>query len=396
MLFLLVHVCQTRQILDGEMLEAIGLISYSECMRKGTISPQMFAAVSVLLLAVFFIGARWTSIRSFLSPSAKVGSAVTILSECEQQGLSASGRECYEAYLTHLLQQSGAEKAVSQLGVFEKESPIVKTYCHAIAHNLGHEGYKYYGNAKEALSQGSMDCFAGYFHGVLEIALPEAADYQQAIVDACTGTGGQDGEFRFYQCVHGLGHGVTAYRQYDVEKALSDCDLLASPWQKESCWGGVFMENIDGKFAHAMGLEQQGRLTDDGSDFWPCLSVGEGYRPACLRMITARILPKHGRDWDYTKKACAGLSNDSYRRSCFESYGRDAAGESLSAGLDRVNTLCDAAPADMRDTCYETAAAVVATHYADPTKADPICVKAKEYRSACEAGAKRIAESLAG
>src|SRR3990172_4033186 len=140
--------------------------------------------------------------------------------------------------------------------------------------------------------------FAGYFHGVLEVALPEAPDYTAAVKEACSGTSQKDGEFRFYQCVHGLGHGVTAYRQYDVENALGDCDLLATSWQKKSCWGGVFMENIDSKFAHAMGLEQQGKLIDDGSYFWPCLSVAEGYRPACLRMITARILPKHGRDWN--------------------------------------------------------------------------------------------------
>jgi len=49
----------------------------------------------------------------------------------------------------------------------------------------------------------------------------------------------------------------------------------------------------------------------------------------------------------------------------------------------------------MRDTCYETAAAVVATHYADPDKAQPICNLAGQSKEACERGKNRIAQSLA-
>ena len=318
------------------------------------------------------------------------------IASCEEKGLSAEGRQCYEDYLIDLLKQEGAEVSVDQMGQFEAGSAIVKTYCHGIAHTLGHAGYEFYGSLQEALSHGDMDCFAGYFHGVIEEALPEAPDYNQAIKDACNGTSQKDGEFRFYQCVHGLGHGVTAYRQYDVLAALADCGLLASSWQQESCWGGVFMENIDSKFVTAMGFERQGSLQDDDTDFWPCLSVTEAYRPPCLRMITARILPKHDRSFAYASQACDGLEVDRYRGLCFESYGRDAAGEALHTELNKMNELCDAAPADVRDTCYETGAAVIATHFANPDKANEICARAGESREACERGKTRIAQSLAG
>lgn len=353
-------------------------------MMKPLKYPLLFLSILFLLFLLFL-----TAREQKKAPTAKIGA-------CERLGVSAKGRDCYEDYLTSILKTEGAEAALREMKALEEKSAIVRTYCHGIAHTLGHAGYEFYGTLSEALSHGSMDCFAGYFHGVLEVALPEAADYPAAVKEACSGMSQKDGEFRFYQCVHGLGHGVTAYRQYDIEQALGDCDLLASSWQKESCWGGVFMENIDSKFAHAMGPERQGRLRDDGSDFWPCLSVGEEYRPACLRMITARILPKHGRDWHYTKDACDRLDVSLYRRLCFESYGRDAAGESLSAGLQRANELCDMVPGEMRDTCYETAAAVVATHFADPERAEPICARAGESRNACERGKERIAKSLAG
>jgi hypothetical protein len=318
------------------------------------------------------------------------------IAACEELGVTAAGRKCYEEALTAILVAEGADRAVALLSPLEQASPIVKTYCHGIAHVLGHAGFAHYGSMKDALSHGTMDCFAGYFHGVLEVALPEAPEYATAIKEACAGTSQRDGEFKFYQCVHGLGHGVTAFRQYDVEEALSDCDLLSTDWQRTSCHGGVFMENIDIKLSHAMGAVRQGRLQDDGSDFWPCLAVAAGYRVACLRMITARILPAHSHNWQYAATACDGLTNPVYRSACFESYGRDAAGEALHTSLSRVNELCDAAPADVRDTCYQTAAAVIATHYVDPERPKEICERAGEWQEACERGRKDIARSLAG
>lgn len=208
------------------------------------------------------------------------------LDQCEQLGSNQKGRACYEDYLTDLLKKEGAEVAVRKLGVLERSSPVVKRFRHALAHTLGHAGFAHYGSLAEALSHGTMDCFAGYFHGATEVALPAAPDYSRAVKETCTGTSNRDGEFRFYQCVHGLGHGVTAFRQYDVLAALADCQVLQSVWQKEICWGGVFMENIDAKFAHAMGQKRQGRLQDDGSDFWPCLSVPEEYRSACFENVS--------------------------------------------------------------------------------------------------------------
>jgi len=352
--------------------------------------PLFFLGLSVLVLGVALQKDRAEQV-----PPAD-GVFLSSLPDCEKKGSQADGRKCYEEYLIELLKTQGADVAIPQMGRFETGSPTVKVYCHGIAHTLGHAGYEHYGSLSEALSHGTMDCFAGYFHGAIEVALPEAEDYSVMVRDACSGMSGRDGEFKFYQCVHGLGHGVTSFRQYDVEGALADCDLLHTAWQRESCWGGVFMENIDSKFVTAMGYERQGRLQDDESDFWPCLSVAEGYRPPCLRMITARILPKHNRDFSYAREACDNLTNQTYRTYCFESYGRDAAGDGLHSELSLVNRLCDAAPGDVQETCYETAAAVVATHYADPERAQPICDRAGVYQEACERGKKRIANSLAG
>src|SRR3989442_12919190 len=41
-----------------------------------------------------------------------------------------------------------------------------------------------------------------------------------------------------------MGHGLTMFRGHDLPQALTDCDLLSDGWDRESCYGGAFMENV--------------------------------------------------------------------------------------------------------------------------------------------------------
>ena len=50
--------------------------------------------------------------------------------------------------------------------------------------------------------------------------------------------------FLLYQCVHGLGHGLMIYSRNDLPYSLRICDGLATAWDRNSCTGGVFMQNF--------------------------------------------------------------------------------------------------------------------------------------------------------
>ena len=58
-----------------------------------------------------------------------------------------------------------------------------------------------------------------------------------------------DSRFQLFQCVHGMGHGFQMMYAGDLPRALGSCDQLADPWDRESCYGGVFMENIVNEIA---------------------------------------------------------------------------------------------------------------------------------------------------
>src|SRR6185369_728631 len=87
---------------------------------------------------------------------------------------------------------------------------------------------------------------SGCYHGVLEGYLSSRASVTAEDVGALCGSLGESGKTDWlkFQCVHGLGHGLTMYYDHDILKALLLCDALKSSRERDSCYGGVFMENI--------------------------------------------------------------------------------------------------------------------------------------------------------
>jgi len=41
-----------------------------------------------------------------------------------------------------------------------------------------------------------------------------------------------------------MGHGLTMLYAHDLPRALTDCDMLSDGWDRESCYGGAFMESV--------------------------------------------------------------------------------------------------------------------------------------------------------
>ena len=90
------------------------------------------------------------------------------------------------------------------------------------------------------------DWQSGCYHGVLEayfLSQPTVGQAQVAAV--CNGQIKADEKLILkFQCVHGLGHGLMMYLDHNLPKALQYCDYQAADWDRQSCYGGVFMENI--------------------------------------------------------------------------------------------------------------------------------------------------------
>ncbi len=79
------------------------------------------------------------------------------------------------------------------------------------------------------------------------------------------------------QCGHGIGHGLMAATNYELPVALEQCNELTDEMH-DSCWSGVFMENIlgyrDGHIPHTTKY-----VNDDPQ--YPCTIVADIYKKEC-------------------------------------------------------------------------------------------------------------------
>ena len=75
---------------------------------------------------------------------------------------------------------------------------------------------------------GSAVCWSGYYHGILERAFAGVSEEDLPAVSRrlCASAQVRRSDFIAYQCVHGLGHGLMIYTDYDMPLSLETCDAL--------------------------------------------------------------------------------------------------------------------------------------------------------------------------
>lgn len=192
-----------------------------------------------------------------------------------------------------------------------------KTDCHGTAHTLGRLSYDIFG--KEVFSLNLQDCHSGFYHGTIEAFFKQygVKNLQQNLNFICKGI---TEEFFVHQCMHGIGHGLAAWTDYDLPKSLEYCNLLPRENNRASCRTGVFMENIVG------GLSQDHRsqyLSDD--PHFPCTVVKEGYKQDCYFLQTDRMIQLASNGFETVAQNCSEISED-FKYNCYSSMGRTISG----------------------------------------------------------------------
>jgi len=189
---------------------------------------------------------------------------------------------CFKKHYTTLVQEQELTVVFADIKTRYETTPFVKAFCHPLVHVIGRTAQEKYSSAGKAFEQGDHFCSSGYFHGVTEGILRSIgpADVPEAINAVCEDVSGKETySLLYYNCVHGLGHGTMFVTENELFAALDLCDNLEGSWQRESCWGGVFMENI------IADLEQEGyhstQYVRPEDPLYPCNAVEEKYKPAC-------------------------------------------------------------------------------------------------------------------
>lgn len=239
--------------------------------------------------------------------------------------------------LREYIKVHGPEKAIGLI----KSVPSVD--CHQRVHKVGRFNYDL-ANTK-AFSTLNSECMSGYTHGATEGFFTEHGtdNLDQNLRIICPD--GQNG-FYAHQCYHGVGHGLMAYTDYELPEALELCDLLPEHLTSyESCYSGVYMENVVG----AIALDEAKQTTDltqthvtsylNDDPLFPCNVVKEKYKNACYIFQTSRMIVLFQYDFQKVASACQTVEQK-YVFNCFLSMGRDVS-NMAGSGYAQIETGCN-------------------------------------------------------
>jgi hypothetical protein len=242
-------------------------------------------------------------------------------------GIDSGNFDCYEGHYIRLVKDKGISGAFADLKERYETDNYVRSQCHPLTHVIGREAALKFKTPSEAYAVGDSYCWSGYYHGVLETHVERTGveNLPKEMDRLCDRVAGKERySFDYYNCVHGLGHGVMAITNTELFKSLEYCDMLSGQWEQDSCAGGVYMENII-----VDNINHVTRYLDPKRPLYPCTDSPERHKNTCYLMQTSYVLKVNGGDFEDTFAWCR-KTEEPYRATCLQSLGRDASGRTTS------------------------------------------------------------------
>lgn len=290
--------------------------------------------------------------------------------------LAAEAKQgCYTKVFLGRLRDHGVSDALSALRSVAAADRDVERDGHVYTHAIGIEAFRLQPDLSEVFVRCSPLFQSGCYHGVIQAYfMTRGSVTPDRVRELCTAYKGPEGDrWTLFQCLHGLGHGLTMFYGHDLPRALSACDFLAELWDRRSCYGGAFMENImhavsphhpasllaagpEGDAGGAPGAEAEAagahsfKPLDPEDPLYPCSMMEERYLAECYMMQTSAMLSLNGGDFTDASHSCE-RAPESMRRTCFQSLGRDASSYALQDPRKSLR-LCGKASREYRQWCY--------------------------------------------
>lgn len=244
---------------------------------------------------------------------------------------------CYEKYYKALVKNFGVSVAFAELKKHRASDVYIKENCHGLTHSIGNAAVDTYATIAEAYKYGDNFCSSGYYHGVLEgVVKKNNGDLASQVDTICQDVPGKEKySAAYHNCVHGLGHGVMAYSDNELFDALQLCDILNGRWERDSCYTGVFMENVI--------IDQKNHFTKylQSDDLvYPCNAVEKKYKRSCYLTQTSYIFKASDYHFDKVFNICSNVDSN-FKNTCYQSLGRDAAEYSIQDGSNEISSAKD-------------------------------------------------------
>ncbi|MDP2735417.1 MAG: hypothetical protein Q8P12_04370, partial [bacterium] len=266
----------------------------------------------------------------------------------------------YAQYFYDLAQEKGAAYAYQVL----KVAPIVPgTDMHLLGHVVADEIYKQEG--VEGIAFCDHDFRNACSHAiVVGVFLEQGLGGLEEIRQACLKAPGGKGAYGM--CFHGLGHGVLAYHEYNMENAVATCkELEVTTGRAEfiECTGGIVMEMMSGVNDREAWERESPRYLSKEDPLNPCnldFMVKEA-RPMCYNYLTPRLFEAVGtslaspKPEDYKKAfpLCELIPEEEpeNRTACYGGFGKEFVVLSKDRDVRNIENMSDEELSRVYDWC---------------------------------------------
>ncbi|MGY5152163.1 MAG: thrombospondin type 3 repeat-containing protein [Candidatus Nitrosopumilus sp. bin_6a] len=162
---------------------------------------------------------------------------------------------CYSKFFKETVNQNDNNSDVLELALVLTKLGAIDD-CHFVSHEIGSASFSENMDVFETLNgiDGSM-CRGGFYHGAMAAFFHELRENNEDISSYKTVCNAFIGSPDYTKCVHGLGHGLTHYFEYDLESTINACDQM-SFYQGTICVGGVMMEYANRELTTSPSIEK--------------------------------------------------------------------------------------------------------------------------------------------
>lgn len=288
---------------------------------------------------------------------------------------------CIQEFYQNLVTGYGVDIAFADVKQRFNEDPYVASTCHPIMHVIGYTASGNYKTVSEAYMHGDSFCWSGYYHGIMEgvIARIGPEKLPAAMDTICADIPGKPSySFDYYNCVHGLGHGIMELGHDEVFNSLKLCDNLTGQWEQSSCYSGVYMENII-----AAGKTGSSKYLKPEDPLYPCNAVEYKYKDQCYLGQTSYALQVTAYNYEKVFGLCAAVE-EPFRATCNQSMGRDVANQAMHEPR-ATKTKCELAQTegDISNCIIGAAKEIVSYYHSDQQAYDFCKLLAEPFSATC-------------
>ncbi len=283
-----------------------------------------------------------------------------------------------ETFATRILQECGTDShcAVEELRILlnnkAHHNSIMKTYydlvdfykrtdfsCHTESHRLSEFLYGYLQNVTLALEYNDpLYCGGANYHGIVyshiqsQVVLNGIDPSNVDISTICPNDPENEPTISRWECLHGIGHGLTKINNFDVFSAIERCEEFENDWERVSCSKGLFMENVGNYYNTGQGTISKNDL------FFPCNQLDQKLSPACYHYQARHVYNQNGYNFKSAFIECE-KAPQGFEKYCYRGLGNKM-GRNVQSDSDFAR-ICLTAKLNSQEDCFKG----IAMKYAD-------------------------------